>query len=91
MKRSASLKYIFTIISLSLFVTACATQPYTGGGGAPGFFSGLWHGFISPLALFGHISISDIRVYAFPNSGGWYDFGFLLGAGVLFGEAASAQ
>jgi hypothetical protein len=79
------------ILMLSLAATACASQPYASGGGAPGFFIGLWHGFVSPLALVGHIFIDDIRVYAFPNSGGWYDFGFLLGAGVLFGGTASSQ
>jgi hypothetical protein len=28
--------------------------------------------------------LTSVRVYAFPNSGGWYDFGFMLGLGWLF-------
>jgi hypothetical protein len=68
-----------------LFITACATQPdpeqvnlYRS---VPGFFTGIWHGFFSPLALLASLFSDTIRVYAFPNSGWWYDFGFLLGAG----------
>jgi hypothetical protein len=35
---------------------------------------------------------TDFRIYAFPNSGGWYDFGYLLGAmGFLGGGGASAR
>ncbi|MFT8246627.1 hypothetical protein [Roseomonas sp. BN140053] len=44
----------------------------------PGFFSALLHGLIAPFALVGGI-FTEARVYAFPNSGWWYDFGFLLG------------
>jgi hypothetical protein len=33
----------------------------------------------------------DIRVYAFPNNGGWYDFGVLLGVGSLGGGAAASR
>lgn len=44
----------------------------------PGFFMGLLHGFIAPLALIGSFFI-DIRVYTFPNAGLWYDLGFVLG------------
>jgi len=29
----------------------------------------------------------DIRVYAFPNGGIWYDFGFVIGAAIFFGAA----
>jgi hypothetical protein len=63
----------------AILVQGCATQPTTGGSGAPGFFFGLLHGF---LILFGFIAslFTDYRIYEFPNSGFWYDFGYLLGA-----------
>ena len=36
--------------------------------------------------------ITDIRIYNFPNAGGWYDFGFLIGASMfLGGGGASAK
>ena len=46
-----------------------------------GFFSGIWHGIISPFALIGGMFSSDIAVWAPNNSGWWYSFGFLLGIG----------
>jgi hypothetical protein len=75
-----------------LALAACASQPAAAAAsGAPGFWWGLLHGWIAPFALVGHIFDHDIRVYAFPNSGGWYDFGFLLGVGMLGGGAASSR
>lgn len=61
-------------------IDACATAEY-------GFFSGLWHGWISPLAFIGSIFSDDIAIYAVNNNGGWYDFGFVLGAGIIGGSA----
>jgi hypothetical protein len=48
------------------------------------------HGFISLFSLIGSI-FWDIRIYAFPNSGGWYDFGFVLGAMTFFGGGGGAS
>ena len=50
-----------------------------------GFWSGLWHGMITPFSFIGSWFSDDIAVYAVDNNGGWYDFGFLLGVGGLFG------
>lgn len=73
---------------LAVLLTSCAqavgidpsitTDPY-------GFFSGLWHGFIAPFSFFVSLFVDDVAIYAFNNTGGWYDFGFVLGAGILFG------
>ena len=35
------------------------------------------------FALGGHRFDNNIRIYNFPNRGGWYDFGFFLGIGSL--------
>ncbi|GAA0302179.1 hypothetical protein GCM10009087_09950 [Sphingomonas oligophenolica] len=51
---------------------------------APGFLLGVWHGFIFPIAWFFSLFMSDVAVYAVPNNGGWYDFGYFLGI-VFFG------
>ncbi len=69
-------------------LAACAHQVPSGVSDAastPGFWWGLWHGFIFPWAWIGSLFSSDIAVYAVPNSGGWYDFGFFLGITVLGG------
>ena len=66
-------------------LAACATQVAgTVQPAAPGFLLGLWHGFIFPVAWFLSLIVPDIALYAVPNNGGWYDFGYFLGI-VFFG------
>ena len=74
----------------ALALSACvATQdPATVQPGAPGFVQGIWHGFIFPVAWVFSLFMDDISVYAVPNNGGWYDFGFFLGI-VVFGVGAN--
>ena len=72
--------YICALL-LVLVLASCATQPEPDDYDVPGFFSGLWHGFIIFFDLIGHIFDTNTRIYAFPNSGGWYDLGFCIGAG----------
>ncbi len=67
---------------------ACATQSAEAvEPGAPGFLLGLWHGFIFPVAWLLSLFIDNISIYAVPNNGGWYDFGYFLGIAV-FGVGA---
>jgi len=35
-------------------------------------------------------TLNDVAVYAVPNTGGWYDFGFLLGASCWAGGGGAA-
>ena len=44
----------------------------------PSFFVGIWDGLIAPWTLLLRAFI-DMGMYAVPNSGWWYDAGFLLG------------
>ena len=72
-----------------MLLAACATQVSTGvSPQAPGFLLGLWHGFIFPVAWFLSLILPDIAIYAVPNNGGWYDFGYFLGI-VVFGVGAN--
>lgn len=79
------------MVVATLILTGCAKQSgwavYDDG---PGFFTGLWHGWIAVFAMIGHIFDSSIAVYSVPNNGGWYDFGFLLGVGGFGGSAGAA-
>ena len=71
------------LLALTL-LAACATQVAgTATPGAPGFFFGLWHGFIFPVAWFLSLFVPDVALYAVPNNGGWYDFGYFLGVAVF--------
>ena len=69
--------------------TACAASEAAGAvaANAPGFWLGLWHGFIFPLAWIVSLFAPNIAIYAVPNNGGWYDFGYFLGI-VVFGVGA---
>ncbi|HZU51955.1 MAG TPA: hypothetical protein VE968_08800 [Sphingomicrobium sp.] len=68
---------------------ACvATQAtHTVAADAPGFWAGLWHGLIFPLAWVVSLFTNSVAVYAVPNDGGWYNFGYFLGI-VVFGVGA---
>lgn len=48
-----------------------------------GFWYGIWHGIIAPIAWLVSIFDDSVAVYAIYNNGGWYDFGFLLGVGAF--------
>jgi hypothetical protein len=73
------------LCAMAVLLQSCATQPPPEDIAAPpGFLWGLLHGF---LILFSFVAslFTDYRIYAFPNSGGWYDFGYLLGAMMFLG------
>jgi len=79
--------YICLTLLLSILLLAgCASQPTQINTNAPGFFIGLWHGYFAILALIAGF-FTEIRIYNFPNSGYWYDVGFVLG---FFGFLSSA-
>ena len=79
----------FLILASALALAACAaTQPPdVVQPGAPGFLFGLWHGFIFPVAFVISLFTDQVAIYAVPNNGGWYDFGYFLGI-VVFGVGA---
>ena len=77
-----SIAFVLAAVTL----TACfATQEPAAAGlrrfGGPGFWKGLWDGIIAPLAFLVSLFSDSVRVYAIPNLGRWYDFGFMIGIG----------
>jgi hypothetical protein len=54
------------------------------------FWLGLWHGAISVVTLIIGIFEPSVLVYERNNTGGWYDFGFLLGVISVWGGSSSA-
>ena len=76
---------------LAALVSGCANH-YTGDTVQDpyGFFSGLWHGIVSPfalltnliswlLAVIGFSFLDSIQIIGRPNTGFWYYVGFVLG------------
>ena len=76
-------------IAAALALSACAATQDSAAvsSGAPGFLLGLWHGFIFPVAWIVSLFTDKVAIYAVPNNGGWYDFGYFLGI-VVFGVGA---
>ena len=82
---------VLILILLVLVLAACApgANPEVGvappDGDVAGFWEGLWQGFISPVTFIISLFSDNVSLYEVHNSGNWYDFGFVLGAGILFG------
>jgi len=89
-----NLKSLLPFILLLVLFSSCAEvaniedcvtdEPY-------GFFFGVWHGVIAPVSFVLSVFMEDVAMYAVNNTGGWYDFGFVLGAGILFGGSGNAS
>jgi len=86
------------LVILSLALASCAAGPNLQrsvpdpSGDVAGFWLGLWQGIIAPITFFISLFVDSINVYEIHNSGNWYNFGFVLGAGILLsGGAAGAR
>ena len=82
MKRLGALPACLALAGCAATQAADAIAPT-----APGFLLGLWHGFIFPVAWIVSLFAPKVAIYAVPNNGGWYDFGYFLGI-VVFGVGA---
>jgi len=77
------------VLAAVVALAACTAtqQPGVVAPHAPGFLLGLWHGFIFPLAWIVSLFSDKVAIYAVPNNGGWYDFGYFVGI-MVFGVGA---
>lgn len=77
------------VLVVALTLASCETQPKPEAYDPPRVFLRFTHGF---LILFNFIAslFTDVRIYNFPNYGGWYDFGYLIGASMFLGGSGSA-
>lgn len=96
MKTKVSRKFLvlgYSLLVLFLISGCAEATPVTDCvEGVPyGFLSGLWHGFIAPFSFVISLFSDNVALYAVNNTGGWYDFGFVLGAGILFGGSGKAS
>ena len=74
------------LISMMFLLTACTAGDAQFNTESPaGFWYGLWHGIISFISLIIHIFNNSVAVYEVNNTGGWYDFGFLVGVSSIWG------
>ena len=88
------LRVTLSVVILSLFLAACAAGGNTARsipnahGHVAGFWRGLWQGAIAPITFIISLFSNHVNVYEVHNNGNWYNFGFVLGAGILFGGGA---
>ena len=79
------------VLLLILIFAGCAPGPNiladqpNEEGEVAGFWMGLWHGFASPVMFIISLFNKSVEVFEVHNNGGWYTFGFLLGASVILG------
>lgn len=81
---------------LLLTITSCAPGPnikegLVQDGEIAGFWLGLWHGVIAPITFVVSLFSDTVNVYEIHNNGNWYNFGFVLGAGVLLGGSGAGS
>lgn len=87
MKRMAS---VGLAIILFLFLISCAPGPNdlektpNDEGKIAGFWKGIWQGLIAPITFIISIFSKNFHFYEVHNNGFWYNFGFVLGAGLFF-------
>ncbi len=88
--------FVFVAILAVFLLAGCAagTNPTVDipniAGKSAGFWSGLWHGVISPITFIISLFSDNVNVYEVYNSGNWYDFGFMFGVSLIFGGGARA-
>ena len=87
------MKHTVSVIALALLLAGCiATESATAINPAgPGFWQGVWHGFIFPVTFIFSLFTDDVAIYAVPNNGTWYDFGYFVGIVFLGVGARSAK
>ncbi len=77
------------VLLIVFILSSCAPGPNTvqktadQEGKIAGFWRGLWHGLISPITFIVSLFSRNVNVYEVHNSGSWYNFGFVIGAGLF--------
>ena len=92
--RRVILAVVLVVLLLGLVGCAAGPNDLAGTpdeeGKVAGFWAGLWQGIISPLTFIISLFSKNVHFYEVHNNGGWYNLGFVLGAGILFGGGGRA-
>lgn len=83
-------KFLLALLTLLILLTisGCATHQSGVVENPPGFFHGLLHGFLILFSFIGSL-FTEYEMYALPNSGTWYNLGYLIGASAFLGGGGS--
>lgn len=88
---------LLAVVGLALVLAACAAGPNAAvdvvpdGGSVAGLWQGWWHGIITPVTFVISLFTENVSIYEVHNSGGWYDFGFVVGLSMFTGGGAASS
>ena len=94
---SRRLRWVLLAALFVLILSACAAGENAAvdvpaeDGDVAGFWLGLWHGIIIPVTFIVSLFSDTVNIYEVHNTGGWYDFGFVLGAGTFLGGGCGSK
>ena len=84
-------KLIFTVLIITaILLASCVAGPNileqsVKEDKPAGFLLGIWHGFIALFTFIISLFTDKVNLYEVYNNGGWYNFGFIIGASIFFG------
>ena len=83
-------RFLAIVFLFVVFFSSCAPGPNDmertsdDEGKVAGFWKGLWHGLIAPITFIISVFTDKVHLYEVHNNGTWYNFGFVVGAGLFF-------
>ncbi len=78
------------VIAATAIVSGCAAgDPRFTSETPAGFWQGLWHGIIAVIAFIISLFSDKVTLYEADNTGGWYNFGFLIGTICVWGSSGA--
>ena len=91
-------RWLFAVLVCVVILSGCAAgqnlredTPRDPAEKPAGFWLGLWHGIICPVAFVVSWFRSSINIYEIHNSGFGYNFGFMIGVMIIFGGGGSGS
>ncbi len=85
MNRAWKLAVVACLVLALIVLAGCAAGSDRFVARSAGFWAGLWHGIIVVITFIIGLFTDAVRVYETHNTGGWYDFGFLIGLFISIG------
>ena len=91
MSEKKKLVLIIGMVVILMFSMSCAPGNVRFDEKPAGFWAGLWHGLICVITFIISLFTDSVEMYEVSNNGGWYNFGFLLGAAIALGGSGGTS
>lgn len=76
--RKKHILLVALLVLTVLLATGCFAERAVAPEKPAGFFMGIWHGWIAPIALIVGLFNKTTMIYEVNNTGWWYDFGYYM-------------